>query len=373
MSLEIGGVRPGALNAATDDPESLLCQKKAQQAAATFTHGGTARTLGAPALPGVQKLAGNANVQDLGLTLGATDPEMMKGLQSLKQALGLDPNTPLDLGKLSQALQNVDAIGDLRKLGLETGDTLEDPKTMDAIKKLQEAAGINPTGHLDLETLLALVQAAQNQNNNRTASSTGSVGNAGGTSGGSAAGAGGLSSVSRREAPGPQQPGMLTRMRQGVEDAVGIPSGSLSANQKEAYQAALQGDPAHGVPPLSPTAARALVANMTGESLSKPNDNHWDVRHMSQGIVQWDPGRAAAIKKEFGKEPKDMTVAEQTKAAVWEITHNPRFSKTKNALLGNSSPQQMVDALVRNYEVPGNPGAQVAKRMGFFNSLSALA
>ena len=66
------------------------------------------------------------------------------------------------------------------------------------------------------------------------------------------------------------------------------PGNHLQQNQLEAYQAAR----ADG---LSDVASQALVANMTGESLARPDDYHYDVSHYSQGIVQWDPTRAAAI------------------------------------------------------------------------------
>jgi hypothetical protein len=142
------------------------------------------------------------------------------------------------------------------------------------------------------------------------------------------------------------------------------PKGSLKANQQEAYQAAIREG-------LSPTAARALVANMTGESLAKPNDNHWDVHHMSQGIVQWDPQRSAAIKKQFGKEPKDMTVAEQTKAAIWEMKSNPGYRQTWQALQGNDA-NAMMSALVKNYERPANASRAIAQRMAAYRSLAWL-
>lgn len=152
-----------------------------------------------------------------------------------------------------------------------------------------------------------------------------------------------------------------------AKDTLGVgpgsaPTGSLRANQKEAYDTAIKEG-------LSPTAARALVANMTGESLAKPNDHHWDVSHMSQGIVQWDPSRAAAIKKEFGKFPKDMTVAEQTKAAIWEMKN--KYPKTWNALQG-SDPKAMMSALVRDYERPANPAGEINKRMQHYANLGGL-
>lgn len=139
-------------------------------------------------------------------------------------------------------------------------------------------------------------------------------------------------------------------------------SKSLSANQGEAYEAAI----ADG---LSPTAARALVANMTGEALHKPGDHHWDVRHMSQGIVQWDPQRAEAIRQQFGKYPKDMSVAEQTRAAIWEIRNHKRFAATKEALEGDD-PEQMVRALVKNYENPRDHGSAIAQRRAYYRALA---
>jgi hypothetical protein len=110
---------------------------------------------------------------------------------------------------------------------------------------------------------------------------------------------------------------------------------------------------------------------MTGESLHKPNDHHWDVKHMSQGIVQWDPQRAEAIRRQFGRLPKDMSVAEQTRATIWEFRNNPRFAATKEALEG-SDPERMMNALVRNYESPAAPGVQVAKRLAYYRALARL-
>ena len=110
---------------------------------------------------------------------------------------------------------------------------------------------------------------------------------------------------------------------------------------------------------------------MTGEGLSVPHDYHQDGPHMAQGIVQWDPTRAAKIKEQFGKEPRFMSVAEQTKAAIWEIRNNSRFSPTKRALEGGDA-GNMIDKLVRNYESPSNPGLHVQERIGTFNRLPSL-
>ena len=152
--------------------------------------------------------------------------------------------------------------------------------------------------------------------------------------------------------------------RPGIGGAVGRPAtGSLAVNQNEAYQTAIKEG-------LSDKAARSLVANMSGESLRKPSDEHWDVKHMSQGIVQWDPQRAGAIEKQFGKLPKDMSVAEQTKAAIWEMKTNPSYKQSWDTLNNpNASHQEMVSALVTNYERPANAGAAISQRMGHLASL----
>lgn len=138
-------------------------------------------------------------------------------------------------------------------------------------------------------------------------------------------------------------------------------SGDLAKNQKEAYAAAK----AEG---LSDSAARILVANMSGESLKNPGDHHWDVKHMSQGIVQWDPERAERIKNHFGAYPKDMSVAQQTKAAIWEM--KTYYSKSFDALTNeNLSTQQRLHTVVADYERPANVEGAVAQRMSFHNGL----
>lgn len=157
------------------------------------------------------------------------------------------------------------------------------------------------------------------------------------------------------KAPGMSVPGWYGRGSSGST----VARGALAANQQEAFKAAREAG-------LSETAARALVANMSGESLANPQDHHWDRKHMSQGIVQWDPQRAEAIRSQFGKLPKDMTVSEQTRAAIWEIKSNPRFARTARALQGND-PGAMLDSLVRNYEAPADPDRAIAERQRHFN------
>ena len=192
----------------------------------------------------------------------------------------------------------------------------------------------------------------------------------------------------RGEAPPPKKKSVWERGKQWFNDKIGIggaearetvegqkggetpakggkpATGKLADNQREAYRAAR----AEG---LSDTAARALVANLTGESLHKPGDYHWDVSHYSQGIAQWDPQRSAAVEKQFGHEPRSMSVADQTRAMIWEIRNNPRFRKTKEALEGGkANADEMIDVLVRNYEVPANPGKAIADRRRHYRSLN---
>ncbi len=138
--------------------------------------------------------------------------------------------------------------------------------------------------------------------------------------------------------------------------------GSLATNQQEAYAAAR----AEG---LSDTAARALVANMSGESLRNPRDHHWDRLHMSQGIVQWDPQRAERIRQRFGAYPKDMSVTDQTRAAIDEMKTRPEYAPTWRALQGDQ-PGSMLDALVRNYERPKFKERAIAERSAFYRGFS---
>jgi hypothetical protein len=111
---------------------------------------------------------------------------------------------------------------------------------------------------------------------------------------------------------------------------------------------------------------------MTGESLAKPNDYHWDVSHYSQGIVQWDPVRAAAIQKEFGQYPRFMSVAQQTQAAIWEIRTVERFAPSKAAIETGTSASEIIDVLVRNYEVPAKPDEGVKTRVGYLVTVASL-
>lgn len=156
------------------------------------------------------------------------------------------------------------------------------------------------------------------------------------------------------------------------------PRGSMAKNQQEAYAAAR----AEG---LSDKGARILVANFRGESLAKPDSVNKDYRadgtfaHYARGIVQWDPSRSEAIRKQFGKYPNEMSVAEQTKAAIWEMKTTKyikngevkyTYGKAWDALNNDKlTDNERMFALVSNYERPARPELDTAKRLGFLQTL----
>lgn len=146
--------------------------------------------------------------------------------------------------------------------------------------------------------------------------------------------------------------------------------GNLARNQAEAYQAAR----AEG---LSDSAARALVANMTGEGLHNPSAFNKDYNsrgefvHMARGIVQWNPQRSEAIRKQFGKYPNEMSVAEQTKAAIWEMKTNSSYAPTWQTLNDpNASSEEMITKLVRNYERSAFQERDITNRIGKLSSIN---
>ncbi|MGO8738788.1 phage tail tip lysozyme [Rhodoblastus sp.] len=138
--------------------------------------------------------------------------------------------------------------------------------------------------------------------------------------------------------------------------------GKLTENQKSAYDSAI----AEG---LSPQAARAWVANISGESLANPGDVHQDGPQVAHGMVQWDGIRSRRIFNQFGKWPQQMSIAEQTKAAMWEMK---KYYPIAWAALRNGSPQEMVAALVRYYEMPANQAAAYVDRMRRYSHIGNL-
>lgn len=140
----------------------------------------------------------------------------------------------------------------------------------------------------------------------------------------------------------------------------------LKRNQWIAYHAAVGAG-------LSDPAARALVANFSGEALHLPADKHFDKTHDARGIAQWDPTRADAIKAHFGRYPNEMSVEDQTRAAIWEIQTNDDYKKTRDALFTpGKTVEQMISVLVTNYLRPANQPEAIAKRIGFLPDLAQV-
>lgn len=135
--------------------------------------------------------------------------------------------------------------------------------------------------------------------------------------------------------------------------------GSLAQNQGIAYQAAISEG-------LSPTAARAFVANISGEALKTPHIVNADPsrsnpNQIAHGIVQWEGKRAEAIREQFGKYPQDMSIQEQVKAAVWEM--KTKYGPTWRTLNSNASAEEMVSVLVRDYERPQDTQGAINDRV----------
>ncbi|MGU3662019.1 phage tail tip lysozyme [Methylobacterium fujisawaense] len=132
--------------------------------------------------------------------------------------------------------------------------------------------------------------------------------------------------------------------------------GARTKNQMEAYKAAR----AEG---LSDIAARAYVANVSGESIDNPADYHWDGKHYAEGMVQWDPQRAARIAQHFGKRPRDMSVAEQTRASLWEMKNRPEYRASWEALQNGTNGGEILHKLIKNYERPQDVPAAFNHRL----------
>ena len=114
---------------------------------------------------------------------------------------------------------------------------------------------------------------------------------------------------------------------------------------------------------------RAILPVLWRDPLAVPKDYHWDGTHMASGIVQWDPTRSAAIKGKFGAMPHELSVADQTRAAIWEMKTKPAYAKTWAALQGSDS-TAMINALVRNYENPGNKDRAISQRLGYLKGFN---
>jgi murein DD-endopeptidase MepM/ murein hydrolase activator NlpD len=152
---------------------------------------------------------------------------------------------------------------------------------------------------------------------------------------------------------------------QAMPDGSTKAGGKLADNQKELHSELLKLG-------YSDTAARAITANASGESLRNPADHHWDRSHMASGIFQWDPQRSAAIQKQFGKMPHTMSIAEQAAAFKWETENNPAYAKTKEALAGDHA-GTMLNTLVKNFERPQDVEKAVAERSAFYRGFDPNA
>lgn len=145
-----------------------------------------------------------------------------------------------------------------------------------------------------------------------------------------------------------------------------VTSGSLSQNQREAYKAAR----AEG---LSDKAAKILVANLSGENLKSPGNVYSDPssrnpNQKAHGIAAWDDFRSNRIKQNFGKSPEEMSVAEQTKAAIWEM--KTYYKKSWTDLNDeNLSDGQRMTSVVSDFERPKDVSGSVSNRMGYLGGL----
>jgi tail lysozyme len=210
---------------------------------------------------------------------------------------------------------------------------------------------------------LAGRQATKDAAAGGTGSIAGGVNIGGGGGFGTTGGAGIYHSGGMGAAGGPTE---VSRSGGVVSGVTQVAKGALAKNQQEMYNAAI----AEG---LSPTAARALVANSSGESLKNPADVHSDPskrnpNQMAHGIASWDDERSARIMKQFGKMPQDMSVAEQTKAMIWEQKNF--YPKTWQALSGGGTAESMTGTLVSDFERPGNVAQATSQRLGYLKGFT---
>lgn len=105
------------------------------------------------------------------------------GLERILESVGIHVNLTPDIDPADPAARSLlspkDVINALKEMGLEPGESLDDPKTKEAIKQFQGAAGLEETGELDMETLMAILESRLN--NDRRAQSGSSGGSVHGT------------------------------------------------------------------------------------------------------------------------------------------------------------------------------------------------
>lgn len=143
---------------------------------------------------------------------------------------------------------------------------------------------------------------------------------------------------------------------------------TLKQNQIDAYHACIDSG-------LSPEAGIAFTANVTRESLSKPDDVSRDPsaanpNNKAHGIVQWDDDRAQRIKQHFGLFPEDMPVTQQTKAALWEI--ESFFDKVWDVMKTSNEPKDIVEILVYDYELPKDKAGEMVRRQALIPEIEKV-
>lgn len=102
---------------------------------------------------------------------------MAAGLERVLESVGihvdLTPNVDPSDPAAGSVLSPQDVLKALEGMGLEVGETLDDPKTKAAIKQFQGAAGLEETGNLDIETLMAILESSLNNDRRARAGSGG--------------------------------------------------------------------------------------------------------------------------------------------------------------------------------------------------------
>ena len=104
--------------------------------------------------------------------------------------------------------------------------------------------------------------------------------------------------------------------------------------------------------------AAGIAGNLQQESSFDPRAAN--AGHV--GIVQWDPTRAAAIERQFGKPVSAMSYQEQLAALQWEITQGPQAAAGRQLRLAQTTAQaaRVVDEAV---EKPGNYDVENPRRI----------
>jgi predicted chitinase len=144
-------------------------------------------------LPGTEEAELDTTVPDVRAQLDArqraqgTEAQLMHGLQALAagvehilESMGINVDLTPDVRPGDPAagslLSQQDVLEALKGMGLDVGPTLDDPKTKAAIKQFQAAAGLEETGQLDMDTLMAVLESRLNNDRRaRSGSSSGSV------------------------------------------------------------------------------------------------------------------------------------------------------------------------------------------------------